>query len=208
MGGSEMGNRFLVNVFRVGLAAILAYEVFRWKILKSSLAFSWQGLVLTALAAIIILEIASRWLRKKHSIEISWTSYVAAFVSLALDAAGDMFHWYTIYSPWFDRLLHFIGGAVVAIIVYDVLRGIHTANPNAFSWGWLSVLTVLGTLFWGFAYEWLEYAEDVFYWKRTVRLGDAYDTVDDMQLNLLGGAAIVFLFYFFRKKPHKHPPLS
>lgn len=181
-----MKNNFIINIFRVGFLSILMYEIFRWRILNSQISFSWQGLTATVVLAWFLLEAVFYQLRKR-SINISWTTFAAAFLSLSLDAFGDMYNWYNVYSPWFDKFAHFFGGAAVAVILYDIFRNIKIKNPNSFSGGWMMALVLLTSFFIGFGYEYLEYIEDVFYWGgKSVRLGDAYDTVDDMQLNLLG----------------------
>lgn len=199
-----MTNKLLVNIFRAGFIAIFLIEIFRWKVLNSSVNFSWQGLVITVVLVFILLEFAVRWLEKKFNTPFSWVSYAAGFTSLFLDAIGDMFFLYTIFSPWYDKALHFIGGGAVAIIIYEILRAIRLSDPASFSRGWLLVLTIFISFFLGFGYEWLEYAEDVFYWHRQVRLGDAYDTMDDMQMNFLGILLGTFLRAKFQKDPHRH----
>lgn len=102
-----------------------------------------------------------------------------------------MYNWYSLYSPWFDKLAHIFGGFVAAFIIYDILRNIKIKYPNSFSNGWMMAFVVLLYFFVGFGYEYLEYAEDVFYWGRQMRLGDAYDTIDDLQMDLAGSLAAV-----------------
>lgn len=203
-----MYNKTLVNIFRAGFVFILLVEIFGWKVLNASVNFTWQGLILTVVIFLILIEIAFRTLARKFGSQVSWMSYAAGFVSLSLDAAGDIFHFYSRFSPWYDKSLHFIGGAVGAIIIYDILRIIHSARPADFSRKWMAVLAISLTFFFAFGYEWLEYIEDVAYWKRPMRLGDAYDTIDDMQLNFLGILLGVFIRSRFDRDPHKHPPLT
>lgn len=196
-----MKNNILINIFRFGFLGILMYEVFRWQILNSQITFSWQGLILTVAMVWALLEIVFYQLQKK-GINISWATFAIAFLSLSLDAFGDMYNWYSVYSPWFDKFAHFFGGAAAAVIFYDIFRNIKIKNPVAFSYGWMMLLVLLLSFFVGFGYEYLEYAEDVFYWGgKSVRLGDAYDTVDDMRMNLIGSiVAIMFLHKLRFKK--------
>jgi len=199
-----MLEKFWINVFRLGFLGILALEIIKWRLLKSSVTFTWLGLVLTVLGVVFLIEGGAYLARKRWGVVLHWTSYAGAFLSLSLDAFGDMFHWYTKYAPWFDKALHFVAGGVIALILYDLLSQVRLKNPAAFSWGWMLVIIVLGSLLLGFSYEWLEYAEDTFYWHHGVRLGDAYDTVDDIDMTLLGGAAAALALAAFAKKPHKH----
>lgn len=177
---------------------ILMYEVFRWQILHSHITFSWEGLTATVVLAWVLLEIVFRQLHKRN-INISWTTFAVTFSSLLLDAFGDMYNWYTAYSPWFDKFVHFFGGAAAAVIFYDIFKNIKIKNTDAFSGGWMMALVLLSAFFVGFGYEWLEYAEDAFYWSgRSVRLGNAYDTIDDMVMNLLGSVAVIIFIYKFQ----------
>lgn len=197
-----MNNNFLLNIFRFGFLGILFYEIFSWKILNNQATFSWGGLILTIVAVWIFFE-ALFWHFRKINIKISWFSFAGAFFSLSLDALGDMQGWYMAYSPWFDKFAHFAGGFVVAIIAYDILRNIKIKNTASFSEKWLLILSVLIAFLFSFGYEWLEYAEDVFYWGKQVRLGDGYDTINDLQLDLMGSIIAIAVVILLKGRFYK-----
>lgn len=195
-----MQNKYLIYIFRGGFLLVLFYEIFRWKFLNSAVIFSWEGLIATVLVIWALFEIGFYFLRNRLKANISWVSFALAFSSLSLDAAGDMYGWYATYSPWFDKIAHFFGGFVVAIVIYDVLKIVRAKNPMAFSGALVIPLAILIALFLGVGYESLEYMEDKLYWGRQVRLGDGYDTVNDLHLGLMGAVLAMTIVYLFRKK--------
>lgn len=194
-----MNNSLFINLSRFGFIAVLLYEIFRWKFFRGQVVFTWEGLMLTIGLVWIAMEAIFYYL-DKNKINFSPSSFLMAFFSLSLDAFGDMYGLYDSFSPWFDKIAHLTGGGVVAFIVYDILRNVRIRNQNSFSEKWLLVLTVAIAFLVGFGYEWIEYIEDVFYWGYQIRLGDAYDTIDDMQLNLLGSILAVSIFKKYKQK--------
>lgn len=195
-----MQNNYLIYIFRAGFLLVLLYEIFHWKFLNSAVTFSWEGLVATVLVIWALFEIGFYFLRNRLKANISWVSFALAFSSLSLDAAGDIYGWYAAYSPWFDKIAHFFGGFVVVVVIYDVLKIVRAKNPAIFSGALVIPLAILITLFFGVGYETLEYMEDKLYWGRQVRLGDGYDTVNDLHLDLAGAVLAMMIVYLFRKK--------
>ena len=101
---------------------------------------------------------------------------------------------YFLFS-WYDQAAHFTGGAACAGLVFSFLRRLtKTRIIQIGRWG-LTVFSIAITGFLGSLYEIEEYLEDFF--RGSHRLGDGFDTANDMLLNALGAVFIILLFILF-----------
>lgn len=180
-------------IARLGLAALVGFEGLNWAgMLRFTLDFSWLGLIITATAVIALLEGSAFLLKRATGRGLHPVIYFVAAASLLIDAVGDIGHFYNRFD-WYDQLAHFVGGAVVGLVAFNVLwqlEGAHRIRLGA----WLRGVGVvaLGALA-GALYEIEEYLEDAWKWHRQVRLGDGPDTANDMLLNIVGALTVAVL---------------
>ena len=180
----------MLYLLRALFAAVLLFEFANWAgILRFTLTFSWFGLIVTAAVLWAIVEFLWRKLGELHAYRKGWLLFVIV-LSLMIDLLGDLFRWYETF-PWYDQLAHFLGGVSVAIAVVIVLRAANilpdvSVQPHLSFAMQLLIVMAFVTLF-GVIYELEEYAETV--WLQNNRLGDVFDTMDDILLNMLGGIA-------------------
>ncbi len=147
--------------------------------------FTWKGLLLQSVVALIGLEILERVVQK-NKLDLS-VGILGLFLTgqIVIDAFGDMFHWYGRFSGY-DQLLHFTGGFVFALITTGFVRAYFKKKRTRLlkrevAFFGLSV-AALGTIL----YEAEEYLEDVL--TGSQRLGNGFDTADDLLLGVIGAA--------------------
>src|SRR3989344_3132475 len=177
-------------LLRALFVSVLAFEILNLVgILNFEITFSWFGLIITAVAVWGCTEFLWDKLGEMRALKKAWLLFFIT-ASLLLDLFGDVYGWYGQFG-WYDRLAHFIGGMVAAIAVTIILR-VKNILPDisirprfSFSVQLLIVLGIVSIL--GLLYEFEEYAETIFL--NNNRMGDLYDTMDDLLLNELGGIA-------------------
>jgi len=184
----------MLYVIRTLFASVLVFELLNWAgILHFTLTFSWFGLIVTALGVWAVVEFLWEKLGELDALRKGWLLFFI-LASLFIDVFGDIFGWYGAFF-WYDRFAHFMGGLSVAIALVIVLRAKNilpdlSIQPHLSFSIQMLILVALVTLF-GVFYELEEYAETFFLHNN--RLGDVFDTMDDLLLNLLGGVLGGFL---------------
>jgi hypothetical protein len=188
----------MLQIARFAFGAWILIEVLSWaKVLPLTLEFTWLGLVLTASLAWSALEIISWRLRKVGARSLWAGTFIVALISQCTDAFGDIFCFYGTYS-WYDQLAHLVGGAAVALIFFDLLTSLHAAKRLQLGLAFRGFLSVLGSMALGSLYELEEYGEDVIFGSH--RLGDAFDTGNDLLLNTFGSVLLILLVVWFRRR--------
>ncbi|MBI4708875.1 MAG: hypothetical protein HY764_01565 [Candidatus Portnoybacteria bacterium] len=199
-----MTDKILINSSRVLLGGLILYELLnQLEILNHPLTFTWLGLIITSGSIWLMLEAASFYTRKNFDHPLSGLAMIIAVAVVYLDALGDIFQFYTNYG-WYDRLGHFVGGAAAAGLIFSFIKLLSdcqrrktqlTILPMAF-FAWTTAV------FLGVLYELEEYFEDVF--TGSQRFGNAFDTGDDLFLNLSGAllaALISAIYVYYRGRP-------
>lgn len=195
---------------RLIIILLIIFEVLNFfKVLNFSLDFTWLGLVLSSAATLITVEIVSAALKRHTGRPLLDIVYLMVAVSVLLDAVSDIFRLYSSFD-YTDKILHFLAGGAAAIFIFSVIKDYVDAkkiNLGRFGRIFFPICTAsfLGTL-----YEIEEYAESYFF--GTNRLGDAFDTANDLLMNNLGAVFfMLFIFYAFpqalkssRIKPPDH----
>lgn len=160
---------------------------------QHAVEFTWFGLVLSCLfvyGILIAMEVTHR--RYLH-VPLPGLVWVAGGLLVFVDFIGDFFHFYGRFV-YYDTFAHFSSGIFVGgtfwYLATRIARGQHWRIP-----GWIRAFFVLSvnTLFAVF-YEAEEYLEDLLF--HSHRLGDGYDTVNDLLMNLCG-ASLVLLTIFY-----------
>ncbi len=159
--------------------------------------YSWLGLMLTVGGIWLIIEL----------LRLPWWLKLIVFGMVLLDASSDMFHLYSRFDNW-DRLLHFLGGAVAGLVAARVVHDLVRKDWLAFKKVTLGIfaLAVLMAAFAGVLYEFQEYMTDVHYLHYQKQLGDGPDTVDDEMLNIYGAIVTtgVYSLILYKKRDPYH----
>lgn len=126
---------------------------------------------------------------------------------LAINMAGLYYQWYLNYS-WFDQILHFSGGFLIAILFSIYLKD-HLLDNSKLK----NTLIILGVVsFIGLIWEFSEYMANIvlspiiynFFSVKTYFMGDLNDTVNDLLMDIVGAGVFSFFLHFFRsRKTHK-----
>lgn len=159
-------------------------------ILKFTLEFSWLGLFLTAGAVWFGLELLSYFAKKRYHLQFPAFIFLIPAFNVLLDAAGDTFFWYSKFL-WYDQLMHFLGGAAGASVLFFILQGIFSRRKIILSKRFIALIAFLVSNFFGILYELEEYFESFFLHNN--RLGDRFDTPNDLFWNMTGALIGVLL---------------
>lgn len=191
-------SRYTRWVSRMLFASLLIFELIAWSGLTSVvIEFTWRGLVLTLLAVWALLEIATVLLHKKGLAPLHGGVYLSVLFVLFCDAFADMRLLYGTYS-WYDQWMHLAGGATAAFAGWSLFKDILEPHVHR-SHRWLAPLLGFGVgVFGGAVYEIEEYAEDVL--TGSHRLGNGFDTANDLLLDICGACIIFCIAYFIHKR--------
>jgi len=113
----------------------------------------------------------------KHLVTLAALVGISLFV---VNALASTFYWY-VTIPWFDMLMHAIGGVFVALLggafLRKQLRGISSYH--------MFINIALFVFIIGLAWEYYEYV--VQYFIKHVQLADPADSISDLICDMLGG---------------------
>ncbi|MFO0702548.1 MAG: hypothetical protein U0514_01565 [Candidatus Andersenbacteria bacterium] len=166
--------------------------------------FTWSGLLWQAVAALLAFEVLA-WLDRRFDLRLNVGGIALLFAVLtAADATGDILHWYE-HLSWFDQVMHFSGGVMAGwatTSAYLAARARHAGAPTR------PEIIITGASFaalLGVLYELSEYYGDLL--TGSHRLGDGFDTANDLSLDLYGGllAAVVLAFVPRLRLVRRHP---
>lgn len=193
----------MVNIIRVLFVSLIIFEILNFlKILNFTLEFTWLGLIITALGALVLIEVTAYNYKQKKKHSLHWSIWLIALVGLCLDAFGDIFHFYARYN-WWDQMAHMFISAVVCFTLFTVISAFWIDKFKfslLFKKGRLTLALLLAatiTMTLTVVYEIEEYVEDIIF--DTNRLGPGTDTVNDLVFNLSGVLAIViFVIVYYQ----------
>lgn len=186
----ETGNK-IRNFVRVCYAALFLFEFANYlNILHFGLDFTWLGLVITSGAVFIGIEVIAYSMKRYAGATLHWVAWPLSFLSISIDAFGDILHFYSSINHY-DKYAHYIGGGVAAIFILTIFWGLSKAgnwsHPEYLIW-----FTALGlTMMLASMYEMEEYLEDFFRHVVGVRLGDGPDTAGDLLFGFLGALTVI-----------------
>ena len=167
-------------VLRIFAPLLIIFEILNYiRVFKFEVDFTWIGLIISAFGLWALLEVANYYSLKKIKQKLPIFISIIGLIMLYLDAFGDMLHFYSTFI-WYDQLMHFVGGAVMGICIYYVFYKFRQVKIFKTGNLGISILTVCLATSIGVVYEWEEYFEDVI--NATNRLGDGFDTANDMML--------------------------
>jgi len=181
------------------IAILFIFETLNWlKILNFNIFFTWRGLLITTIIAVIILESINFYVRKKTKQQLKGWVYLCAAFLLYFDAIGDTLGLYQI--SWYDQVAHLSAGFWAMLMLYTVFLQIklQVSLRGKLLFAWCITATI------GTVYEIEEYIEDLVY--KTNRLGDGFDTANDLLMNNSGALLmllVITLFWHFHYKKNK-----
>lgn len=193
--------KVILNIIRILFFSLATFESANlFGLLQFTLDFSWLGLAMTSLAVWLGLELIYFFVKKKYNHTLPSLVFVVPAVVIFFDALGDILKWYSKFS-WYDQVVHFFGGsaaaAVLFFIIFSIVRHkkINLSNRlvGLFAIGWANLF--------GAFYEIEEYLES--YFLKNNRLGDRFDTPNDLLFDMAGSVICVLLILLFFKKRKK-----
>ena len=128
---------------------------------------------------------------------------VSTFV---VNLVGLYYQWYLVY-PWFDQVLHFLGGFFIAMLMANYLND-YFVNKNTLK----NLLIIVGvTVFIGVAWEFVEYIANqtliepvyIYFKVHAYFMGDLDDTVSDLLMDILGATTLSLLHLRRSRKSHE-----
>ena len=203
----ERDTLIVINAARTLFIGLIIFEILNFlKILQFNTQFTWLGLVITAIFALLVLEITAYRYKKVKGHYLHWSVWLIVTGALSLDAFGDFFHLYGLV-PWWDQFVHYFGCAVIAFVLFIVISAFWVDKFKyslLLKTGRLKLSLFLAStsaMSLGALYEVEEYLEDVFF--HTNRLGPGTDTANDLFLDLLGVLTVVVLVSIYYAITHK-----
>jgi len=153
--------------------------------------FTWLGLFATFVFAWVMLEL----------LQFSFHVWISVFFLLILDVLSALLGLYSRIVNW-DKFMHFWGGGMIAIAALEIiLRIIEKEIINIkHSKTFIIINTFFSVTLLGFLYEFLEYLVDKIQYGYPKTLVDVYNSIEDQLCNLLGAAAVLVVYYTWKKR--------
>lgn len=188
----------MINGVRLSCGSLLLFELLNWAgVLSFSLTFSWLGLIITLLVAWGVLEVLNHYFRRHGGQLLQSWLFVLVFTGLGLDALGDILHWYQ-NLWWYDNLIHALGGLGAGLLIALVCWRLEKIYELRLPWGLFFAAALGIAMALGVVYELEEYLEDFF--TGSQRLGDGFDTANDLLMNTMGSLLGIAAVLWRRKK--------
>jgi hypothetical protein len=188
----------VVRIFFLGLATFESANLFGF--LHFTLDFSWLGLVITSLASWLGLELIYILVKRKYNYTLSGFIFVLPAIGISFDAFGDIFKWYSKFS-WYDQVAHFLGSGIVAVFIFLIMHSILFQKQKKLSNWFAAFFAFSWANVFGILYEIEEYLES--YFLKNNRLGDRFDTPNDLLFNMFGALVFVLFALFFLKRSNR-----
>ncbi len=190
--------RKVLYVFFIGT---LVFEILNFAgILSFRVDYTWLGRVVSSAVLFSGLTIIDWIFRRFVKTRLPISIWIMCALLLWSDFVGDIFGFYTRFE-WYDQLIHFSSGPILSVSFLLAYQTIATR----FAWKQprsLAYITALGLgTICAVLYELEEYFEDYFY--GTNRLGDGFDTANDLLLSLVGSIVILVIvaaYQAFRRR--------
>lgn len=109
-------------------------------VLNLSLTYSWPGLIITALAVWVLIEVMYR----KRLLDPSFL--FIAIIAILLDAGGDIFKLYT-NVPHYAKFLHFTNSALFAVMLLVGIYHYHKRVSGLDYWRTWTTVVAVGAMY-------------------------------------------------------------
>jgi hypothetical protein len=152
--------------------------------------FTWLGLLATALFVWFMLEL----------LDASPYIWVGSFFTVIIDGLSSLYGLYSRIEYW-DVSIHLLGGILVGTFGLEFItrritrEHVHIRHTKLLIF--LGVLLITTAM--GFLYEFGEYLVDRFQYGYPKSLVNAYDSIEDQVMNLLGSMSVLAI-YFLRRR--------
>ncbi len=198
-------DHLLIYLARTIFLGLLSYELLNvLGVIHHPINFTWRGLFFTNVFCWLIFEIILSYTKKSLGKTIPGVLMLAASAGIFADAWGDM-HFLFDKIQWYDQVMHFFAGGVVAgAIIFWFLKSLQDNGKIRVGLPGIGFFAWMITVFFGVLYELGEYGEDIF--TGSHRLGDGIDTANDLMHNTLGALFIISLLivYFYYDARHRN----
>ncbi len=166
------------------------------KVFQYQVDYTWFGRFFSTLVLFGILRVIDEVFKRTLKRRLQGTVWFVMAGLLWLDFCGDIFHFYSRWG-WYDQFVHFMSGICLVVCLILVFETCVVRLRWKLPSGIIFILALgINTIF-AVAYELEEYLEDYFF--HTQRLGDGFDTANDLMLNLLAGALTILGVVVWRK---------
>lgn len=190
-------NKYLAFAARTLLLGMLVFELLNlFGILRYKLSFTWLGLMITLIFIWIAVELISFYLKKNLGRPLAGISMLIAAVGVYTDALGDILMYYDKFA-WYDQFAHLVGGMAAGAIIFSIIYNLAAGKKIILGKLDIAIFTFCAASTVGVLYELEEYFEDLFTGSR--RLGNGFDTANDMFLNLIGIAVSIIIVNLYIK---------
>ncbi len=185
-------------LIRIGFASTFAYTFLNSVgILKTPLTFPWIVILIPAVFGWWFWEKVSR---KKLAYR-NLTGGIIMFL-ISGELIGNNFGFFENVF-WYDKVVHFIGGLTIGLIIYLILEYLQNKHNWHLSLKFLIIfslaITMMGLVLW----EFYEYFID--YINVGNMISDKFDTVDDLLFGFIGASISTVCAVYFLKEPEKIP---
>jgi hypothetical protein len=109
------------------------------------------------------------------------------------------------FWPWFDAVMHFLGGVAMAFLGLELERLMAVRGPShsiPFGMRFMAIVGFVAMI--GIAWEWFEYGLDhyVEFVRQAIGMSQPSvgDTMGDLFFDLFGGSTVFFLALLFKKR--------
>lgn len=190
--------KFLIlYIVRLAFLALTLFELANlFGILHFELDFSWLGLIFTSLFVWIFLEIVNYYHRQRVGRVLPGFILITTVLMVLVDALGDVLRFYSRFW-WYDQLTHALGGIVAAGVLFFIVWLYLTWKKTELGNKFIGLVAVSGTACFAALYEIEEYLETLILHNN--RLGDRFDTPNDILWTVVGGIVGVLITVFYRK---------
>lgn len=170
-------------------ASLTSFELLNFSgVLKYELHFSWLALVVVTAISWLAWTLTYRPLKKENQYFLASQAGFLTLGSVYADFIGNIYHFYTRVS-WYDQFTHFLAGLAMGTITFSLLWYFNKQERLKLPFFWFILFAICISMTAGVFYEFEEYLEDHF--TGTNKLGDSFDTADDLAWDFLGTLAIV-----------------
>jgi len=195
IGSNQNKTRLILSAWtwRIPLLTLILVEGASFlHLIEAQPSFTTAGLLLQSFVFLIFFEWFHHYIYTKHGRLLPWWIVSGIVLCIVLDATGDYLGWYG--SLWyFDTVLHFSLPAAAVAGFWGIRKTL--GLETSFSYLWWTVAPCVTTL--GAMYEMEEYLED--YFTGSHRLGDGFDTANDLLMDFLGAFSPVIIVYIIKK---------
>ncbi len=185
------------RILSLTFVGLFVFEVLNYfQFLSFHVDYTWLGRFVSTLVMFGALRLIDEGFRRKLGTRLQGKVWLLMTVLLWFDFLGDVFGFYSRWM-WYDQVVHFLSGVLLVSCLWIVVRTCATRLqwivPNSV----LAVLVLgINTMF-AVLYETEEYLEDVFF--GTNRLGDGFDTTNDLLLNLVAGVLVILSLFIWKR---------